>query len=471
MNAGPVQVWLVDDDSTVRWNLERAFRSGGMQAQVFDAPDGALAALRTRSPDVLLAGVEMPGQPGFDLLRRIHAARPELPVIVMTPQSDLGSAVSAYECGAYEYLPKPFDVGHAVDVVKRALVSRARRRRLRPAEPVQEYRGLLGRAPAMQQVFRAISRLSRTGMTVLLAGEPGTGKELVARALHDHSPRAGRPFAAFNPVAIPPEQAAAELFGRERGAAGPQPGLFETLDGGCLYLEEVGELDPMLQLGLLRVMAEGEIYRIGGQLPVRINVRVIAATRLQLEEAVRAGRFRDDLFHRLGGMCIRVPPLRERREDVPELLDHYLEDAGRTLGVAPKAMDADIRRRLAAYDWPGNVRELSNLCRRLTALAPGAEVVPADLPQEIQLALGLTRDEDAWVGSLARWSFTRLQDTGSPLVESALPLFERTLITVALRHAQGNRRETARLLGWGRNTLARKLHQLDVVVHDGSGGG
>ena len=471
MSAGPVQVWLVDDDSAVRWTLERAFRSGGMQAQVFDAPDSALAALRTRSPDVLLAGVEMPGQPGFDLLRRIHAARPELPVIVMTAQSDLGSAVSAYEYGAYEHLPKPFDVGHAVDVVKRAVVSRARRRRLRPVEPVQEYRGLLGRAPAMQQVFRAISRLSRTGMTVLLAGEPGTGKELVARALHGHSPRAGRPFAAFNPLAMPPEQVGVELFGRERGAVGPQPGLFETLDGGCLYLEEVGELDPVLQLGLLRVLVEGEIYRVGGQSPVRVNVRVIAATRLQLEEAVRTGRFRDDLFHRLGGMCIRIPPLRERREDVPELLDHYLDEAGKALGVEPKAMDADIRRRLSAYDWPGNIRELSNLCRRLTALAPGAEVVLADLPQEILVALGLTRDEDAWVGSLARWSFTRLQDTGERLVERALPLFERTLIKVALRHAQGNRRETARLLGWGRNTLARKMHELDVRMHDGSGGG
>ncbi|RYG72650.1 nitrogen regulation protein NR(I), partial [bacterium] len=385
MNTQALRVWLVDDDASIRWVLERALKNGGMAPKAFDAAEPALAALKSDAPDVLITDIRMSGQSGLDLLRRVHDAHPDLPVIVMTAHSDLGSAVSAYESGAFEYLPKPFDIDHAVDLVRRAAQAGGRAPETSGAVPrIPE---LLGRAPAMQQVFRAIGRLSRSSVNVLVTGESGTGKELAARALHEHSPRLNKPFIALNTSAIPSELLESELFGHEKGAFtgadSLRRGRFEQADGGTLFLDEIGDMTLSLQTRLLRVLAEGEFYRVGGQAPIRVDVRVIAATHQNLEDRVGKGLFREDLFHRLNVIRIELPPLRARREDIPDLIDHYLRVAAQELGVEAKTMTEPGKDLLQAYNWPGNVRELVNLCRRMTVLAPGSEIHLEDLPTEI----------------------------------------------------------------------------------------
>lgn len=463
MNAEPLRVWLVDDDNSIRWVLERALKNGGMLPKAFDAAEPALAALREDAPNVLITDIRMTGQSGLDLLRQVHDVHPELPVIVMTAYSDLGSAVSAYESGAFEYLAKPFDIDQAVELVKRAAAAAAPR----PPDSgagVTMIPELLGRAPAMQQVFRAIGRLSRSSVNVLVTGESGTGKELVARALHQHSPRARKPFIALNTSAIPAELLESELFGHEKGAftgaAALRCGRFEQADGGCLFLDEIGDMSTSLQTRLLRVLAEGEFYRVGGQTPIRVDVRVITATHQHLEQRVRTGDFREDLFHRLNVIRIELPPLRARREDIGELLQHYLALAARELGVETKMLTEEARGRLIAYPWPGNVRELVNLCRRLTVLAPGNEIRSEDLPAVVR-GTAETLDGD-WLGALALWAAQRLSSSALPLLDEATPAFERTLIRIALKHTRGHRQSAARLLGWGRNTLARKLKELGI---------
>ncbi|HKR34375.1 MAG TPA: nitrogen regulation protein NR(I), partial [Steroidobacteraceae bacterium] len=372
----PLNVWLVDDDASIRWVLERALRQGGMAPTAFDHADTALAALRRDRPDVLITDIRMPGRSGLELLTQIRASQPALPVIVMTAHSDLDSAVAAYQGGAFEYLPKPFDIDQAVDLVRRAA-----QQRVAAPEPAVESRRItemLGQAPAMQEVFRAIGRLSRSSMTVLITGESGTGKELVARALHRHSPRAAKAFIALNTSAFTADLLESELFGHEKGsftgADQLRRGRFEQADGGTLFLDEIGDMSPQLQTRLLRVLAENEFYRVGGQIPVRVDVRVIAATHQDLEERVRQGQFREDLLHRLNVIRIEVPPLRVRREDIAELLVHYLSAAALELGVEPKTLTPEAAAALANFEWPGNVRQLVNACRRLTATAPGREI-------------------------------------------------------------------------------------------------
>jgi two-component system nitrogen regulation response regulator GlnG len=462
MTAQPLRVWLVDDDTSIRWVLERALKNGGMLPKAFDAAEPALAALRTDTPDVLITDIKMSGQSGLDLLRRVHDAHPELPVIVMTAYSDLGSAVSAYECGAFEYLAKPFDIDQAIDLVKRAAAAGVRSVESAVATPTIPE--LLGRAPAMQQVFRAIGRLSRSSVNVLITGESGTGKELAARALHEHSPRANKPFIALNTSAIPAELLESELFGHEKGAFtgadSLRRGRFEQADGGSLFLDEIGDMSTSLQTRLLRVLAEGEFYRVGGQTPIRVDVRVIAATHQNLEERVRGSQFREDLFHRLNVIRIELPPLRARHEDVPDLLEHYMRLAAQELGVEPKALTADAREKLSAYAWPGNVRELVNLCRRFTVLAPGNEIRAEDLPPEITGAIASASPDQDWTSALSHWAERQTHSLPRPLLDDALPAFERTLIRVALKHTQGHRQDAAKLLGWGRNTLTRKLKEL-----------
>ena len=385
MSGDALRVWLVDDDASIRWVLERALRNDGMTPRAFEAAEPALDALRRDAPDVLITDIRMPGASGLELLRRIRDARPALPVIVMTAHSDLGNAVSAYQGGAFEYLPKPFDIDEAVALVRRA--ANAALAGGAEATGAPRMPEILGRAPAMQQVFRAIGRLARSAVTVLITGESGTGKELVARALHQHSPRAGRPFIALNTAAIPTELLESELFGHERGAFtgadAQRRGRFEQADGGTLFLDEIGDMSMPLQTRLLRVLAEGEFYRVGGQTAIRVDVRVIAATHQNLEERLARGAFREDLYHRLNVIRIELPPLRARREDIPDLLRRYLLLAAHELRVEPKALAADALARLTIYDWPGNVRELVNLCRRLTVLAPGTEVQLCDLPPEL----------------------------------------------------------------------------------------
>jgi len=464
MQTKSLNVWLVDDDASIRWVLERALRQGGMTPTAFEHADTVLAALRRSRPDVLITDIRMPGRSGLELLTEIRSSQPELPVIVMTAHSDLDSAVAAYQGGAFEYLPKPFDIDQAVDLVRRAADQKER-----GEEVVADSRRIpemLGQAPAMQEVFRAIGRLSRSSMTVLITGESGTGKELVARALHRHSPRANKAFIALNTSAFTADLLESELFGHEKGsftgADALRRGRFEQADGGTLFLDEIGDMSPQLQTRLLRVLAEGEFYRVGGQVPVRTDVRVIAATHQNLEDRVAQGMFREDLLHRLNVIRIEVPPLRSRREDIPELLLHYLDAAATELGVESKTLTPEAAAALASFDWPGNVRQLVNACRRLTVTAPGREIKAEDIPADLGGAPGPARLQDEWTRQLTTWADKRLLGGGAPLLDDALPEFERTLIRAALRKAGGGRQEAARLLGWGRNTLTRKLRDLGM---------
>lgn len=464
MATKPLNVWLVDDDASIRWVLERALKQGGMVPTAFEQADSALSALRRSRPDVLMTDIRMPGRSGLELLAEIRDSQPELPVIVMTAHSDLDSAVAAYQGGAFEYLPKPFDIDQAVDLVRRA----ANQKKL-PEDTSADSRRIpemLGQAPAMQEVFRAIGRLSRSSMTVLINGESGTGKELVARALHRHSPRANKPFIALNTSAFTADLLESELFGHEKGsftgADAQRRGRFEQADGGTLFLDEIGDMSPQLQTRLLRVLAEGEFYRVGGQTPVRVDVRVIAATHQDLSERVKQGLFREDLLHRLNVIRIEVPPLRARRDDIPELLHFYLGSAATELGVEAKILTKEAEAALVAYDWPGNVRQLVNTCRRLTVTAPGREIKVADIPADLGGAPNAASLQEEWSRQLTAWAEKRLASGGSPLLDDAMPEFERTLIRVALRKTEGGRQEAAKLLGWGRNTLTRKLKELGM---------
>jgi two-component system nitrogen regulation response regulator GlnG len=460
----PVEVWVVDDDASIRWVLERALRQGGLEPVSFEHADAALAALATRRPDVLLTDVRMPGTEGLRLLEIARREQPELPVIVMTAHSDLEHAVAAYRGGAFEYLPKPFDIDEALALVRRAALPAAARADAGTAAPIP---GMLGQAPAMQEVFRAIGRLSRSSLSVLVTGESGTGKELVARSLHRHSPRANGPFIALNTSAIAPELLESELFGHERGAFtgadAMRRGRFEQADGGTLFLDEVGDMSVALQVRLLRVLAEGEFYRVGGSAPVKVDVRVIAATHQDLDALVRQGRFRDDLLHRLNVIRIRVPSLRERAGDIPELLAHYLATAARELGVEPKTLTARAEARLVAFGWPGNVRQLVNAARRLTVTAPGREIREEDVPPDLG-GEGAAPDADDWCRELEAWAARHLAGGGTPLLEAATGRFERALARAALERAQGRRQEAAKLIGWGRNTLTRKLRELGLEL-------
>jgi two-component system nitrogen regulation response regulator GlnG len=464
MSGQSLRVWLVDDDASIRWVLERALRNGGMTPRAFETADQALVALRGEWPDVLMTDIRMPGRSGLELLEQIRAAQPALPVIVMTAHSDFENAMAAYKGGAFEYLPKPFDIDQAL-----ALVRRASRNHPQPeleSGNTPRIPELLGRAPAMQQVFRAIGRLARSSVTVLITGESGTGKELVARAVHSHSPRAGQPFVALDTSAIPSELLESELFGHERGsftgADAQRRGRFEQADRGTLFLDEIGDMSLPLQTRLLRVLAEGEFYRVGGQTPLRVDVRVIAATHRDLEERVRKGQFREDLYHRLNVVRIELPPLRARAEDIPELLDHYLESAARELGVEQKRLSADARSRLTTYPWPGNIRELVNLCRRLSVLAPGSEIRAEDLPPEVAAGPASGRASADWVRALANWADAQVGTSTDPLLDRAVPELERVLVRAALKRTQGHRQEAAKLLGWGRNTLTRKIRELGL---------
>ena len=464
MNAKPLKVWLVDDDASIRWVLEKALKGSGMLAKSFDQADNVLNALRTDMPDVLMTDIRMPGRSGLDLLKEIQSSRPGLPVIVMTAHSDLDAAVAAYQGGAFEYLPKPFDIDKAVELVRRASQQSA---------PVTDadsaHRSipeLLGQAAAMQQVFRAIGRLSRSSMTVLITGESGTGKELVARALHRHSPRSGGAFVALNTAAFTADLLESELFGHEKGAFtgadSLRRGRFEQADGGTLFLDEIGDMSPALQTRLLRVLAEGEFYRVGGQTPVKVDVRVIAATHQDLEARVHTGQFREDLLHRLNVIRIEIPPLRERREDIPELLRHYLAEAAQELGGEPKQLMPSAENALVAFDWPGNVRQLVNACRRLTVTAPGREIRVEDIPPDLGGAAGAQSPGYDWMNRLANWAEAELDSGTKRLLDTAVPEVERILIGVALRKSDGLKQDAAKLLGWGRNTLTRKMKELGM---------
>jgi two-component system nitrogen regulation response regulator GlnG len=464
-------VWVIDDDRSIRWVLEKALDRANIDVTSFQNASGVLDRLMREQPDAIIADIRMPGMDGLMLMERIHAISPQLPVIIMTAHSDLDSALAAYEGGAFEYLPKPFDVDEATELVKRAI--RQRRRHGRTQTDIDTATPeIVGRAPAMQEVFRAIGRLARSNMTVLLTGESGTGKELVARALHRHSPRAQGPFIAINTAAIPRDLLESDLFGHERGAfTGAQNlhrGRFEQADGGTLFLDEIGDMPVELQTRLLRVLADGEFYRVGGHTPIRVDVRIIAATHQNLAERVRQHLFREDLYHRLNVIRIHIPALRERREDIPELVRHFLAQTAHELAVEPKTMDSETEAFLSRLDWPGNVRQLENTCRWLTVMSPGQTIHIEDLPPEL---LGAANESAApvtaaWEDALKHWAETRLRAGEHGLLDDAVPRFERIMIETTLSHTGGRRQEAARLLGWGRNTLTRKIKELGIAGAD-----
>ena len=464
MNSQALQVWVVDDDQSVRWVLEKALKQADMEPRSFERAEHLLEAIDAGQPDVLITDVRMPGMSGLALLERLRGSCPDLPIIVITAHSDLENAVAAYKGGAFEYLPKPFDIDEAVELVRKA----ARLNGVGQAvdAPAGAMASMIGQAPAMQEVFRSIGRLAGSSMTVLITGESGTGKELVARALHDHSPRADRPFVALNTSAIASELLESELFGHEKGAFtgadARRIGRFEQANGGTLFLDEIGDMSPALQTRLLRVLAESEFYRVGGQVPIKVDGRVIAATNQDLARAVKESRFREDLYHRLNVIRINTPPLRQRREDIPALFQHYLADAAEELGSPAKTMDVDALETLQSFDWPGNVRQLVNAARRLTVTAPGGVITTQDIPADLGGTDSSERGAREWTRMLASWAERQLQTKGTPLLDSALPEFEKTLIELALARTNGHRQEAAKLLGWGRNTLARKIKALHL---------
>ncbi len=460
MTAKDIVVWLVDDDASIRWVLEQSLRDAGMEPTSFEGASKFLRALKRGRPDVVITDIRMPGMTGLELLGELQQSDPDLPVIVTTAHSDLDNAVDSYQAGAFEYLPKPFDIDEAVDLVRRAV-----QRNVRPASnaPMQ-LSNIIGKARAMQDVYRAIGRLSKSSMTVLITGESGTGKELIANALHEHSPRVDKPFVALNTSAIPSELLESELFGHEKGsftgAERQRVGRFEQADGGTLFLDEIGDMPAPLQTRLLRVLAEGEFYRVGGQVPVQVDTRVIAATHQDLDALVASGDFREDLFHRLNVIQIEAPPLRDRREDIEPLMSHYLAEAASEIGVQAKVLTANAQTLLMNLEWPGNVRQLVNVCRRLTALAPGRDIRVEDIPKD--LSQSATVENTDWALHLSRWATHHLETSGTPLLNRATPMFEKMLIRAALAKTRGKRQRAAKLLGWGRNTLTRKIKELDM---------
>jgi two-component system nitrogen regulation response regulator GlnG len=466
MTERKLSVWVVDDDQSVRWVLEKALRQADMEPTCFERAEHLLEAIDSAEPDVLITDVRMPGMSGISLLQHLRDHSPNLPIIVITAHSDLENAVAAYKGGAFEYLPKPFDIDEAIELVHKAARRNHGDAPERDDSSSRDTPALIGQAPAMQEVFRSIGRLAGTSMTVLITGESGTGKELVARALHQHSPRSDKPFVALNTSAIAAELLESELFGHEKGsftgADSRRVGRFEQANGGTLFLDEIGDMSPALQTRLLRVLAESEFYRVGGQASINVDVRVIAATNQDLARAVKESRFREDLYHRLNVIRVNTPPLRQRRADIPLLLNHYLAEAAKELDAPAKSIDSEAVLALQNYDWPGNVRQLVNASRRLTVTAPGSIISAQDIPPDIG---GDTNEvaSNEWTQSLAAWAETQLGATnGKTLIDAALPEFEKTLIQFAMTQTKGRRHDAAKLLGWGRNTLTRKMKSLHL---------
>ncbi|ABE57610.1 MULTISPECIES: nitrogen regulation protein NR(I) [Chromohalobacter] len=463
------RIMIVDDDRAIRWVLERALAQPDLEVESFERADSALERILRQPPDVLLTDIRMPGLDGLDLMARIREKYPDLPVIVMTAHSDLDSAVASYQGGAFEYLPKPFDVDEALALVRRG-VAHARERRTPAAVPEGLSAEIIGEAPAMQEVFRAIGRLSQSHITVMINGESGTGKERVAQALHQHSPRHAAPFIALNMAAIPKDLMESELFGHEKGAftgaTSQRRGRFEQADGGTLFLDEIGDMPAETQTRLLRVLADGEFYRVGGHTPVKVDVRIIAATHQHLERLVEDGRFREDLFHRLNVIRVHLPRLAERREDIPRLAQHFLAEAAKELATEPKVLTQEAEQHLTRLPWPGNVRQLENTCRWLTVMASGREVLIEDLPPELRDVEGTESAGGDWRGAFREWADRALAAGHTHLLEEAVPDFERILIETALKHTGGRKGEAAELLGWGRNTLTRKLKVLLPALAD-----
>ncbi len=482
-------VWIIDDDASIRWVLEKALKKAEIPVRSFADADSALRALGRDLPAAILSDLRMPGLDGLAFLKEIQERYPGLPVIIMTAHSDLDNAVAAFQGGAFEYLPKPFDLEDAVSLVRRALDTRKNDGE-DTTEALSDVRDaeMIGEAPAMQEVYRAIGRLSRSSINVLILGESGSGKELVARALHRHSPRSQEPFVAINTAAIPADLLESELFGHEKGAftgaVQARKGRFEQAAGGTLFLDEIGDMPAALQTRLLRVLSDGTFYRVGGHAPLRTDVRILAATHQNLSIKVRNGSFREDLYHRLNVISVNLPPLRERRSDIPRLARYFLRRTAEALGVEPKILSAEAEACMVQWNWPGNVRQMENACRWITVMAPSQRVEPADLPPEIvqeELVLPATDgggrnslpngvksgppdsqadQEGDWKNFLMKEAKRRLAAGETGVLDTLLPEFESILILAALDASQGQKQVAAEKLGWGRNTISRKMREM-----------
>ena len=457
-------VWILDDDRSIRWVLEKSLEKTGLKTESFENGNELLQRLTQVSPEAIISDIRMPGISGLDLLSKVHETHPELPVIIMTAHSDLDSAVSSYSRGAFEYLPKPFDISEAIAMANRALAhSREQKANEKKTEVLPESQEIIGEAPAMQEVFRAIGRLSQSNISVLINGESGTGKELVAQALHQHSPRKEESFVPLNVAAIPKELIESELFGHEKGAftgaTSQRTGRFEQAHGGTLFLDEIGDMRAETQTRLLRVLSDGEFYRVGGHTSIKVDVRIIAATHQNLEKLVEQHLFREDLFHRLNVIRIHIPKLADRREDIPKLATHFLNSAAKELNTESKILNAETEQYLTRLEWPGNVRQLENFCRWITVMASGREVHIDDLPPELKEHEEQNVNALDWTNGLRLWADKQLMLGNKSILNEITPIFEKTMIDSALKHSAGGKREAAILLGWGRNTLTRKLKQ------------
>ncbi|WP_022940932.1 nitrogen regulation protein NR(I) [Psychromonas hadalis] len=461
--------WIVDDDHAIRWVLERTLKSNNINHASFPDAECLWQQLQVEQPEVIISDVRMPGIDGLALMEKIHKKFPTIPIIIMTAHSDLDSAVNAYQSGAFEYLPKPFDIHEATALIQRAIShSLELKQKKKPVEQLVSTPEIIGEAPAMQEVFRVIGRLSRSSMSVLINGQSGTGKELVAHALHKHSPRKKNTFIALNMAAIPRELIEAELFGHEKGAftgaTNNRQGRFEQADGGTLFLDEIGDMPLDVQTRLLRVLADGQFYRVGGNQGIKVDVRIIAATHQDLEKKVKSGDFREDLFHRLNVIRLQLPALKERSEDISLLAQHFLHNIASELNVETKQLTAETKEYLSHLPWPGNVRQLENICRWLTVMVSGQEVQISDLPPELSAQETQHSDGETplWQKNLQQWTLTSLKQGEQNILSEALPEFEKIMLKTALQFTDGKKQEAAKLLGWGRNTLTRKLKEFGL---------
>lgn len=471
-------VWIVDDDRSIRWVLEKALQKADIPCKTFSEAESVLQAIKKEQPALILSDIHMPGKSGLEMLAEIKKSYPKLPIIIMTAYSDLDSAVASFQGGAFEYLPKPFDIDKAIELVRRATEESEEEEQTPAEETASE---IIGKAPAMQEVFRAIGRLSQSKATVLLTGESGAGKEVVARALHKHSPRSKAPFVAINMAAIPKDLMETELFGHEKGAftgaSAIRHGRFEQAEGGTLFLDEIGDMPAELQTRLLRVLSDGYYYRVGGHQSLKANVRIIAATHQNLEAMVRDNRFREDLYHRLNVIRLRLPPLRERPEDIPLLVNHFLQKSAENLGVEPKLMSEEAMEFLKRFPFPGNVRQLENLCNWLVVMAPSQHIRVTDLPEEVRNGeaeklhkncevSGSTPAGGSWEELLEGEVKEMLKNQSPDLMKQLADTFESIVIGTALEYTHGRRVDAATRLGIGRNTITRKIAELKLESED-----
>ncbi len=463
-------IWIVDDDKSIRWVLEKSLVKTGFNIESFNNGDSLLEKLNHTQPDAIISDIRMPGKDGLEVLNQVSDVYPHLPVIIMTAHSDLSSAVKSYGHGAFEYLPKPFDVNDVTDVAERAVKHAQENKGTKKSVPEVNTKEIIGEAPAMQEVFRSIGRLSNSNITVLIKGESGTGKELVARALHKHSPRSDQPYIPLNVAAIPKDLIESELFGHEKGAftgaTQQRIGRFEQADGGTLFLDEIGDMPMEAQTRLLRVLSDSEFFRIGGMSPIKADVRIIAATHQNLQERVREHLFREDLYHRFNVIPIHLPKLCERREDIPSLMQHFLQKTAQQMEVDTKVLRPDTTKYLTGLNWPGNVRELENFCSWITVMAPGREVFINDLPEEFLKPENQNDISGNWAQTLKSWADQELSLGRTGILQQATPILEKCMIQVALKHTGGRKRDASELLGWGRNTLTRKIKELGLNSND-----